>query len=96
MVLIDPTPILPVTDALVVSRMAQATLVAVDSRSAALKAVRRTLQLLAQVNAPVRGLVLNGLLEGGQHGYGYGYGYESEHKTRRQRTRGAVAEGAQS
>jgi Mrp family chromosome partitioning ATPase len=67
--------VLPVTDALVVSRLVDATLVVVDSRSTTRKAVRRTLQMLAQVNAPVLGVVLNGLPEGGAYGYGYGYGY---------------------
>jgi receptor protein-tyrosine kinase len=74
-VLVDSTPVLPVTDALVVSRLADATVVVVDSRRTARKAVRRCLQLLGQVNAPVLGLVLNGLPEGGEYGYGYGYGY---------------------
>jgi capsular exopolysaccharide synthesis family protein len=78
LVVIDCTPVLPVTDALVVSRLADATVVVADSRSTERKAVRRTLQLLAQVNAPVIGLVLNGLPEGAEHGYGYGYGYIGE------------------
>jgi len=73
-VLVDSSPVLPVTDALVVSRFADATLVVVDSRSTARKAIRRALQLLDQVNAPVLGIVFNGASAGG--GYGYGYGYE--------------------
>lgn len=74
-VIVDSTPVLPVTDALVVSRMVDATLVVADSRSTSRKAVRRTLQMLAQVNAPVIGVVLNGLPADGGYGYGYGYGY---------------------
>lgn len=74
-VLLDTPPVLPVTDALVVSRMVDATLVVADSRSTARKAVRRTLQLLDQVNAPVLGVVFNGLPAGGQYGYGYAYAY---------------------
>jgi capsular exopolysaccharide synthesis family protein len=73
-VLVDSPPVLPVTDALVVSRFVDATLVVVDSRSTARKAVARTLQMLAQVNAPTLGVVLNGLPDGGA-GYGYGYSY---------------------
>jgi capsular exopolysaccharide synthesis family protein len=86
-VIVDSTPVLPVTDALVVSRLVDATLVVADRRSTDRKAVRRTLQLLAQVNAPVIGLVLNGMPEGGEYGYGYGYGYSqrSEPRSRRQR-----------
>jgi capsular exopolysaccharide synthesis family protein len=76
-VLVDSPPVLPVTDALIVSRMVDATLLVVDSRSTARKAVTRSLQMLGQVNAEVLGAVLNGLPAGGQYGYGYGYGYGS-------------------
>jgi capsular exopolysaccharide synthesis family protein len=76
-VVIDSTPVLPVTDSLVISRLADATLVVADSRSTARKAVKRTLQMLGQVNAPVLGVVLNGLPPGAGYGYGYGYGYGS-------------------
>ena len=82
-VLIDCTPILPVTDALVVSRLVDATLVVADSRSTSRKAVTRSLQLLGQVNAPVLGMVLNGMPEGGE--VSYGYGYQSDEGRRRSR-----------
>jgi capsular exopolysaccharide synthesis family protein len=72
-VLLDCPPVLPVTDALVVSRMADATVVVADSRSTERRAIRRTLQQLHQIGAPVVGIVLNGLPEGGDYGYGYGY-----------------------
>lgn len=74
LVILDCPPVLPVTDALVVSRLADATVVVADSRSTERRAIRRTLQQLQQVGAPVVGLVLNGLPEGGEYGYGYGYG----------------------
>lgn len=73
-VILDCPPVLPVTDALVVSRLADATVVVADSRSTERRAIRRTLQQLQQVGAPVVGIVLNGLPEGGEYGYGYGYG----------------------
>lgn len=76
-VLLDCPPVLPVTDALVVSRMADATVVVADSRSTERRAIRRTLQQLQQVGAPVVGIVLNGLPEGGEYGYGYGGRYIS-------------------
>lgn len=96
-VLVDSPPVLPVTDALVVSRLVDATLVVADSRSTARKAVRRTLQLLAQVNAPVLGVVLNGLPDGGAygHGYGYGYGYTDERRTSRARRVKSAPTGAE-
>ena len=71
-VILDCPPVLPVTDALVISRLADATLVVVDSRSTERRAIRRSLQQLHQVGAPVVGLVLNGLPDGEQYGYGYG------------------------
>jgi Mrp family chromosome partitioning ATPase len=60
--------VLPVTDALVVSRLADATVVVVDSRSTERRAIRRALQQLEQVGAPVVGVVLNGIQEGVGHG----------------------------
>ena len=68
------------------SRFVDATLVVVDSRSTARKSVRRTLQLLGQVNAPVLGVIFNGAPVGGAYGYGYGHGYTyGADKPRRQR-----------
>ena len=46
--MIDCTPVLPVTDALVVSRLVDATIVVADSRTTERRAVRRTLQLLTR------------------------------------------------
>ena len=96
-VLVDSSPVLPVTDALVVSRFVDATLVVVDSRSTARKSVRRTLQLLGQVNAPILGVIFNGAPVGGSYGHGYGYGYGSTYggdeptRRHRKRTDGAPA-----
>jgi capsular exopolysaccharide synthesis family protein len=83
--LLDTTPVLPVSDSLVVSRFVDAVLVVVDARSTTRKAVRRTLQLLHQVNAPILGLVLNGISEGEGYGtrYGYGQTYDDRGKARR-------------
>lgn len=74
-VLIDSPPVLPVTDALVVSRVADATLLIADSRSTARKSLTRTIAMLRQVNAPILGIVLNGIQPGDQYGDGYGYQY---------------------
>jgi capsular exopolysaccharide synthesis family protein len=72
-VLIDSTPVLPVTDALVVSRLADAILVVVDARTTKRKVLRQALERLEQVSAPVLGLVLRG---GTGAAYDYGYAYE--------------------
>lgn len=80
-VLIDSTPVLPVSDALVVSRLADATLVVVDARTTKRRMLRQTMQRLTQVSAPVAGMVLNGIGAGSSayaYTYGYAYGYGAE------------------
>ena len=86
-VLLDSTPVLPVTDALVVSRIADATIVVIDSRTTTRTTVKRTLQVLAQVDAPVIGLVLNGVSEGSDYGYGYGHNYNERPRAKRGKSR---------
>ncbi len=86
MILLDSPPVLPVTDALLVSRCADALLLVTSAGVTSRHAVRRAVELLQQVGAPLRGIVLNGAGEresygygyGGRYGYGYGYGYGSE------------------
>lgn len=75
MVLVDSPPTLPVTDAAVLSARVDATLVVVTVGVTTKKQLARTLELLAQVDAPVIGTVLNGVRSDGSYGYGYGYGY---------------------
>lgn len=74
-VIIDSTPVLPVTDALVVSRLVDAVLVVVNPQSTKRKALKQTLQQLEQVAAPVTGLVLLGVGANDSYTYGYGFGY---------------------
>jgi non-specific protein-tyrosine kinase len=71
-VLVDSPPVLAVTDALVLSGMADATVVVVSAHETARGALGRTFELLAQVEAPVVGVVLNGVDPG--EGYYGGYG----------------------
>lgn len=88
-VLVDSTPVLPVTDALVTSHFVDATIVMADCRSTHRKALRRTLQLLSQVNAPVLGVVLNGLPEASSpYGAAYGYSFEAAPPRRGRMRRG--------
>ena len=76
LVLLDTPPVLPVTDALVVSKWVDATLLVTASGSTTRRQVQRALELLAQVEAPVVGSVLNKVPTGAA-GYGYGYGDNS-------------------
>jgi Mrp family chromosome partitioning ATPase len=67
-VLIDTPPVLPVTDALVVSRLVDATIVVGTAGRTTRKEMHRALELLHQVSAPVVGTVLNGVEQGAVYG----------------------------
>jgi polysaccharide biosynthesis transport protein len=75
-VLIDSPPLLPVADALILSRYVDAVLLVVAAASTRRAELRRAVEKLAQASAPVVGAVLNKATA--QDGYGYGYygGYQ--------------------
>lgn len=76
LVLIDSPPVLPVTDAVVLAKDADATLLIVAAGQTSRGDLQRAAEKLAQVNARVVGLVLNETTrQGGGYGYGYAYGY---------------------
>jgi succinoglycan biosynthesis transport protein ExoP len=73
-VLIDSPPVLPVTDALVISQHVDATLLVSAAGVTTRKAAARAVEMLERVNAPVVGAVLNGVSdEGGYGGYASRY-----------------------
>ena len=73
--LVDSPPVLPVTDALVISRHVDATLLVARTKRSTKRQVARAHELLDQVGAPLVGTVLNGVVHDTGDGYGYGYGY---------------------
>lgn len=73
LVLLDSPPILPVTDGLVLSRQVDATLLVAIAGGTTGKDAARALELLRQVDAPLAGVILNGVSEDGRYGYAYGY-----------------------
>jgi succinoglycan biosynthesis transport protein ExoP len=79
--LIDCPPVLPVTDAVAMSQRVEGTIVVVSAGETTRRELRRTVELLRQVKAPLLGTVVNGIF-GDDSAYGrgdrYGYGYESE------------------
>jgi succinoglycan biosynthesis transport protein ExoP len=76
-VLIDAPPLLPVTDATVLSRIAGGAIVVVGSGKIRREQLRRSLETLAAVDAPVHGLILNFLPTKGPDAYSYyAYGYD--------------------
>ena len=74
LLLIDCPPVLPVTDAVAMSQRVQGTIVVVSGGETSRRELRRTVELLRQVNAPLLGTVVNGISRG-DSGYGYGLGY---------------------
>jgi capsular exopolysaccharide synthesis family protein len=70
-VLVDSPPVLPVTDALVLAKHVDAILLVTAANITTGKELRRALELLDQVNAPVVGTVLNGVLPRGASLYDY-------------------------
>ena len=94
-VLIDSPPVLPVTDALVLSRVADATIVVATSGVSSKRRFARSVESLRQVGAPLVGSVLNaapldvayGYVDYGYVAYGNGHGSEGHRWRRRPRKR---------
>jgi len=73
MVVLDSPPVLPVTDAAVLSALADATLLVATAGKTRRRDFGRAVELLRQVEAPLVGSVLNGVSTASGYGYGYGY-----------------------
>jgi capsular exopolysaccharide synthesis family protein len=75
-VLVDSPPVLPVTDASVLSRLADGVLVIAAAGLTTRDNLRRAIETLEQVDAPVVGMVLNSTRRRrGYDGYHYHYAY---------------------
>jgi succinoglycan biosynthesis transport protein ExoP len=74
-VLVDSPPVLPVTDAAVLSRIVDATLMVATAGSTTRKELHRAYEVLKQVDAPLIGTVLNGVSADASYGYAYQYKY---------------------
>jgi capsular exopolysaccharide synthesis family protein len=68
-VLVDSPPVLPVTDAAVLSGHVEATLLVATAHLTTGKELVRATELLRQVDAPLIGTVLNGIVSEGAYGY---------------------------
>lgn len=84
--LIDSPPILPVTDGLVISGLVDAVLVVGSAGSSTKRGLRRTTELLRQVDAPMIGAILNGVRSQMEYGSDDRY-YTQDEPTRRRRSR---------
>ncbi len=76
-VLIDSPPVLPVTDAAVLSARVDATLIVTRAGTTSKRELARAVELLRQVDAPLVGTVLNGVTDESAYGYSYNYRYYS-------------------
>ena len=74
-VIIDTPPCLSVTDAVVMSVDAEAVIIVIRAAKTTKQNLRRTRDLLASVNAPVRGIVVNAVDMSGSDGHYYYYYY---------------------
>lgn len=80
-VVIDSPPLVPVTDAAILSRLADTTLLVVRSMKTRKDHAKQALRSLRDVNANVAGAVLNGVgLRPGGYGYYQYYAYGEEQK----------------
>lgn len=75
-VLVDTPPVLPVTDALVMSQRVDSTVLISSARTTTRKAAQRAAEMLTRVNAPLVGSVLNAAQGDGDYGT-YAYRYDS-------------------
>ncbi len=76
-VLIDSPPVLPVTDAAILARHADVTLVLAAAGQTRRADLRRTVEKLNQVNATILGIVLNKVTRQTERNYGYSYSYKA-------------------
>lgn len=72
-VIVDAPPVLPVADAVIVSRVVDGVVLVVDMRRTPLSAARSARDLLRAVDAPVLGVLANNA-PAKARSYGYGYG----------------------
>lgn len=71
--ILDTTPVIPVTDSIVVSRFADATLLVVQAGKTTTAQLHRSLVSLELASAPLLGVVLNRAVAADRNAYGYSY-----------------------
>lgn len=76
-VILDTPPVLAVTDAAILGRLAGTTLLVLKAGEHSLRMIEDSLKRLHSAGIVVRGTIFNqaGITGSGRYGYGYGYGY---------------------
>jgi succinoglycan biosynthesis transport protein ExoP len=82
LVIIDSPPLLPVTDALVLSNRVDGVLLVVSAGQTRRRHLGRAVELLRHAEAPVLGAVLNATSAQQRRRYGYGYAYRASDAAR--------------
>jgi capsular exopolysaccharide synthesis family protein len=84
-VIIDSPPIVPVTDAVVLSSRVDAVMMVIQSGKTRRRHLSKSADLLQQADAPMIGAVMNGAGRHARYGYyeRYGYGYKRSSKPKR-------------
>jgi capsular exopolysaccharide synthesis family protein len=77
-VILDSSPALPVTDAVVLAARVDGVLLVAAAGVSTARAITRSLELLGRVDARVVGTVLNRAPDATSYGHQYGYGYAFE------------------
>jgi len=78
-VIIDSPPLLPVTDARIISAEVDGVILVADTRTSGKRELKDSAKLLEQAAANLSGIVLN-RVPGKGNAYGHGYGYKYEEK----------------
>jgi succinoglycan biosynthesis transport protein ExoP len=87
-VLVDSPPVLPVTDASVLASRVDAVVLVVAARRSTRSQVKRSIEMLEQVHAPLSGVVLNRASEPDNYSY-YQYTYRNSSNGKRSLPNGA-------
>lgn len=75
-VIIDSPPVLAVTDACIIGRLASATLMVIKAGQHPMRELEQCTKRLTQGGVQLKGVVFNNLpVASSRYGYGYGYGY---------------------
>lgn len=74
-VIIDSPPVLPVTDAAILGRLAGAALLVIKANAHTLREIEQTVKRLRQVNVDLKGVIFNDMTSSKYYGYGKYYGH---------------------
>ena len=93
-VIVDSPPVLGLTDAPIIGRAVEGSVLVVEAGGPAARAIRTSIERLQMVGGHIFGVVLTKVqqrADGYGYGYGYGYGFEYGQKSKARRNEAAEA-----